>query len=113
MSYKIVLNRYPRCWGKVHRILYRATAGRCERCHRYISPRKFTIHHIGAPYANGRLGDSRDKHDIRRENLAVLCNQCHCEIEPSRAGLLKKEKKRTSKRQAHAALHVGSGLVIV
>jgi hypothetical protein len=113
MSYKIVLNRYPRCWGKVRGVLYRVTAGRCERCGRYVSPRKFTIHHVGAPYADGRPGDSRDKHDIRRENLAMLCEQCHCSLEPFRSVMKKKEKKRASKRSLHAALHVGTGLVIV
>jgi 5-methylcytosine-specific restriction endonuclease McrA len=113
MTYKIRLNRYPDCWLKVRRAIYRVTAGHCERCGRYVSQRRYTIHHIGAPYADGRPGNPADKHDIRRENLAMLCEQCHCEIEPFRAVMNKVEKKRKSKRKLHAALGIGTGLVVV
>jgi hypothetical protein len=113
VTYKIRLNRYPDCWLKVRHAIYRVTSGHCERCGRYVSPRRYTIHHIGAPYADGRPGNPTDKHDIRRENLVMLCNQCHCAIDPSRAGLLKVKKKRDHKRKVHAAWGVGTGLVVV
>lgn len=36
-----------------------------------------TIAHLGAPHADGRPGDKHDKHDVRPENLAALCQRCH------------------------------------
>jgi hypothetical protein len=74
MTHKIRPHRYPRGWPRVRRTIYRLVGGHCERCGRYVSPRRFTIHHIGTAYADGRPGDPTDKHDIRRENLVMLCD---------------------------------------
>lgn len=108
--------KYPRNWPKVTGILKRLTHYHCERCgqkkgHHYL--KQLTVHHQGAPYADGRPGDPRDKHDLRRENLIVLCNQCHDEVEPKRKKYRKIEQKKQSKRARHRALGVGTGLVLV
>lgn len=60
-----------------------------------------TVHHVGAPYPDGRAGDPRDKMDVRPENLQALCQRCHLladldhHIENARI-------TRQSKRQARA-----------
>jgi hypothetical protein len=36
-----------------------------------------TVAHLGAAHADGSPGDKHDKHDVRRENLAALCQACH------------------------------------
>ena len=78
-------NRYPSTWGKVSRVIRRVAGQRCEWCHvengaPLPSGRDgkvvLTVAHLGTPYANGP-GDKHDKHDIRRENLAALCQACH------------------------------------
>lgn len=78
--------RYPSSWPKVSRIIRRIAGNRCEWCHiengvPLPSGRKgkvvLTVAHLGTPYADGKPGDKHDKHDIRRENLAALCQACH------------------------------------
>jgi len=117
MGWKII--RYPTGWKRVSAVLRRAI-GRCELCG---CKERLTVHHKGIPYPDGRPGDSRDKHDLRLENLQVLCEPCHIEVDriyptsPSRQEKLrrrnerKKEKKRVAK-EAHRALNVGTGLVL-
>jgi hypothetical protein len=97
--------RYPPEWAEIsYQVKYEAEF-KCEQCHipngaviqRLISdpftwrlnyrdgdtawskPRKvtLTVHHIGAPYPDGRKGDPHDKMDNRSENLICLCNRCH------------------------------------
>lgn len=36
-----------------------------------------TTAHLGTPHADGTPGDKHDKHDVRDENLAFLCQRCH------------------------------------
>ena len=36
-----------------------------------------TVAHLGTPHADGTPGNKHDKHDVRPENLAALCNRCH------------------------------------
>ncbi len=69
--------RYPSCWPKVSRLIRTLANGRCEYCERPFKLTKLTTHHIGVPYADGKPGNRHDKHDIRRENLAALCQSCH------------------------------------
>lgn len=79
-------SRYPSNWPKVSRTIRRIAGQRCEWCSvengvPLPSGRKgnvvLTVAHLGVPYADGRPGDKHDKHDIRRENLAALCQRCH------------------------------------
>lgn len=77
---------YPSNWTKVSRTLRRIARWRCEWCGvEYGSPLSsgrngkvvLTIAHLGTPYADGTPGNKYDTHDLRRENLACLCQRCH------------------------------------
>ena len=79
-------SRYPANWPKVSRTIRRIAGNRCEWCHvangaPLPSGRKgkvvLTVAHLGTPFPNGQPGDKHDKHDVRRENLAALCQKCH------------------------------------
>jgi hypothetical protein len=70
MGWKII--HYPTGWKRVSAVL-RRTRGHCELCG---SNERLSVHHRGVPYATGQPGDSRDKHDLRIENLQVLCVPC-------------------------------------
>ena len=75
--------RYTRNWSRVLRVIMRRSRGRCEWCdaangepHPITSSRVvLTTAHLGEPFATG--SDKHDKHDIRAENLAALCQRCH------------------------------------
>jgi 5-methylcytosine-specific restriction endonuclease McrA len=114
---------YPRNWKKVSKIIRRLANGRCEWCG--CETNELSTHHIGTPYADGTPGDSHDKHDLRRENLAALCWPCHRDadqlypIDPTSPKYLAmrryKENKRLRKqlkREAHQALGIGTGLLV-
>ena len=106
------LTKYPRGWRRASRIIQRLACGVCQKCG---EPSDFLeVHHIGAPFASGRPGDRHDKHDIRQENLMAICTTCHDELEQVRAirkTRREKKKRRATKRMAHRALGVGTGLV--
>jgi hypothetical protein len=107
--------KYPRCWKRVSRIIRALAHGCCERCGRHCD--NLSVHHIGTPYI-GRPGDKTDKHDIRRENLAALCYACHCELDgvdldTERRKFKKRKARRKNKLEAHRALGIGTGLVLV
>ena len=74
-----------------------------------------TVHHRGARYAvGGRRGHPSDKHDLRRENLQVLCKRCHRQREIK--GLRKcyyVHQAYLVKKALHDVLGVGTGLVVV
>ena len=40
-----------------------------------------TVAHLGTAHADGRPGDKHDKHDVRDENLAALCQKCHLALD--------------------------------
>ena len=88
--------KYPYNWKKVTRTIRRIAGGRCEQCGK---PFIDSIHHIGAPYADGKPSNPRDKHDLRRENLIALCLDCHDAIDQIRAKRDKDKKKRKRKRE--------------
>lgn len=81
------MRRYPRNWRKASLVLRRNVGWRCEWCglpqgaplpssasgYRCV----LTVAHLGTAYPDGRPGNKHDKHDLRRENLAVLCQRCH------------------------------------
>ncbi len=105
--------RYPAGWPKVSRTIRRIAGNRCEWCQIPNGaplpsgrPGKvvLTVAHLGTPYANGRPGDKHEKHDVRRENLAALCQACHLRYDLDEHRQHAKET-RTRKRlaQAHAA----------
>lgn len=101
--------KYPRCWPRVSRIIRRLAHGRCEWCRRRCRMWELFVHHLGTSFTNGRLGDPSDKHDIRRENLVALCWDCHRAAD---APLFELCKERKAKREQHANLGVGTGLII-
>jgi 5-methylcytosine-specific restriction endonuclease McrA len=107
--------KYPRrrCWRRVKRIIRRRASGKCQYCGRPCD--SLEVHHIGAPFANGRPGDPRDKHDIRLENLAAICFECHDRLENVAAIRWKRREQRRRRREAltrHRALGIGTGLVV-
>jgi hypothetical protein len=78
--------RYTANWPKVSRTIRRIAGNRCEWCSipngvPLPSGREgsvvLTVAHLGTPFPDGRPGDKHDKHDLRRENLAALCQACH------------------------------------
>lgn len=77
--------KYPSNWPKVSGIIRSLAHWRCAWCgarnKKRLPGRKrrvvLTVHHIGVPYANGMPGNPGDKHDLRRENLIALCQECH------------------------------------
>jgi len=98
--------RYPHNWKRASRTL-RRVVGRCERCGATGVP--LSVHHVGLPYANGKPSTPHDKRDLRRENLQVLCDPCHWMVD---IPLWKSHLRREKKRERHAALGVGTGLVL-
>lgn len=75
--------RYPKAWKRVRSGIMRRARGRCEWCgaenhlpHPITGSKVvLTTAHLGEPFATG--SDKHDKHDIRAENLAALCQRCH------------------------------------
>jgi len=65
---------YPANWSKASYVLRRSVGFRCEQCGSSVGT---ATHHKGIDYANGKRGNPHDKHDLRRENLIVLCQACH------------------------------------
>jgi len=81
---------YPRNWPKISaRIRFGRARGRCEWCgvengtpHPITgSIVVLTTAHLGVPWPDGRPGDKTDKHDVRAENLAALCQRCHLDFD--------------------------------
>ena len=110
---KIDITKYPTCWKRVSLLIRRLAAGHCERCGRVCDT--LSVHHQGAPFAN-KLGNSQDKHDIRRENLIALCFPCHDELDHIRIVREKtkqRKAKRAARKEAHQALGIGTGLMEV
>lgn len=117
-------SRYPRNWNKVSRTLRRIAGYRCEWCGRangtplpsgatYKKGRRrgmpvpviVTVAHLGVPYPDGRPGDSSDKHDLRHENLAVLCAKCHLAYDLEHH--IKNAKRTKARKKREAALASG------
>jgi len=79
-------SRYPGEWDAISRRIRTGRAGNaCEWCgaangrpHPVTgSTVILTVAHLGTPHADGTPGDKHDKHDVRGENLAALCQRCH------------------------------------
>ena len=105
--------KYPHSWPRVSRIIRRLAGGVCERCQMQCD--RLEVHHLGSPYANGRPGDPRDKHDLRRENLLACCINCHDELEQVKAirwRVKNKRLRRRAKLKAHRELGIGTGLIL-
>lgn len=106
--------KYPRCWRKASRLIrFKLARGCCQWCGKESST--LSVHHVGAPYPDGRPGDPRDKHDLRLENLVALCFECHDGVE--HIGKIRdKQKRRKARRRArtaaHRALGIGTGLQV-
>ena len=105
--------RYPTNWRKVSLLIRRIAGWRCEWCKipngvPLPSGRAgkvvLTVAHLGTPYADGRPGNKHDKHDIRRENLAALCQACHLRYDlDEHIEHAKETRQRKKQEQAHAA----------
>lgn len=109
---KIDFTKYPICWPRASLLIRQLADGHCERCG--LACNNLSVHHQGAPFANGKPGNSRDKHDLRRENLIALCFSCHDELDHIRIVRKKykqRKAKRAAKREAHQALGIGTGLI--
>lgn len=105
--------RYPSNWRKVSLTIRRIAGWRCEWCQiangaPLPSGRAgkviLTVAHLGTAYANGQPGNKRDKHDVRRENLAALCQACHLRYDIDEHVVHAREtRSRKKQEQAHAA----------
>lgn len=105
-------SRYPSNWPKVSRTIRRLANNRCEWCgvaNGILLPSGrrgkvvLTVAHLGTPFADGRPGDKHDKHDIRRENLASLCQRCHLRYDLADHITHAKETRLKRKREREAA----------
>ena len=77
--------RYPADWQAISLARRESAGWACEWCgiphgstetkSRY--PVVLTVAHLGADRIDGTPGDKHDKHDVRPENLAALCQACH------------------------------------
>jgi len=108
------MRNYPSNWKKVSCLLRSHSDGHCQNCGKQRE--NLSVHHIGVAYPDGRPGDPRDKHDLRRENLMVICFTCHDDVEhirKRRAKWQKRQAKRRTKLEQHRALGIGTGLVLV
>lgn len=115
--------RYPTAWPKISLTIRRIAGQRCEFCgvpngSPLPSGRAgrvvLTVAHLGAPYATGdandaghgwRPGDAHDKHDVRRESLAALCQACHLRLDLDDHIAHAKETRQRKRREA--ALNAG------
>jgi hypothetical protein len=112
-EHEYTARKYPRCWKRASRIIRSLANGVCQRCGQACD--FLEVHHVGAPFANGKPGNPHDKHDLRRENLLPICYTCHDELEHVGAIRHKQKarrKKRRARVEAHRALGIGTGLVI-
>lgn len=101
-------SRYGDNWEKISRTIRRIANQRCEWCGiangiPLPSGRKgkvvLTVAHLGTPFAN-KAGDRHDKHDVRRENLACLCQACHLRYDLPDHLQHAKETRQRKKREA-------------
>lgn len=104
MDYK----RYPDGWKKISLTIRRVAGNRCEFCGvpngaPLPSGRSgkvvLTVAHLGIPYAN-KPGDKHDKHDVRRENLAALCQSCHLKYDIEDHMARARETRQRKRREA-------------
>lgn len=78
-------SRYPDKWRAISLAIREREGWRCKWCGAENgkpnpatgSKVVLTVAHLGAPHPDGRPGDKHDKHDVRAENLAALCQKCH------------------------------------
>lgn len=78
-------SRYPGNWKEISLAIREAAGQRCEWCgaengqpHPVTGSKVvLTVAHLGIDKPDGSPGDKHDKMDVRRENLAALCNRCH------------------------------------
>ena len=109
------MTKYPVCWKRVSLLIRRLANGCCEWCGQPCD--QLSVHHIGTKRPTGRgwkNGNPCDKHDLRRENLVALCWRCHERTDaPIRWKCEKAKAKRRAKMEAHRALGIGTGLVVV
>jgi hypothetical protein len=104
---------YPRNWQRVSAIIRRLAGGRCEWCQ--CATDRLSVHHIGAPFPDGRPGNPRDKRDLRRENLVAICFNCHEEVDHIKQVRKRKQAKlrrRMARIARHRALGIGTSLVV-
>jgi len=110
---KIDFTKYPRNWKRASMIIRRLANGHCEWCGQGCD--RLEVHHIGTPWADGRPGDHRDKHDLSRENLVAICFSCHDQVEhvgKIRTKMRDRKKRRRARMELHRAMGIGTGLVL-
>ncbi|MBV9690538.1 MAG: hypothetical protein JO202_12625 [Ktedonobacteraceae bacterium] len=112
------MSRYPSNWRKVSLTIRRVAGWRCEWCKiengaPLPSGRAgkvvLTVAHLGTPYADGRPGNKHDKHDIRRENLAALCQACHLRYDLDE--LIQHARETRGRKKIESALASGQLLL--
>lgn len=79
------MKRYPSDWKAISLRIRQREGWRCKHCgaeNGKPNPRTgsiviLTVAHLGTPHPDGTAGAKHDKHDVRDENLAALCQACH------------------------------------
>lgn len=108
MAKMLRYNKYPRNWRKVTKVIRRLANNQCELC----GAPGHSVHHVGASFECGLPGNKRDKHDIRKCNLQLLCYSCHDRLDNGALTFYARLRARgKNKRAAHRSLNIGTGLV--
>jgi 5-methylcytosine-specific restriction endonuclease McrA len=104
-------NDYPEHWHEIVAAIRTRANNRCEWCgvlngaERISTSGKtynvvLTTAHLGVPHLDGRPGNAHDKHDVRPENLAYLCNSCHLRQDVTEHIETRRRKRREAQMTA-------------
>jgi hypothetical protein len=107
-------SRYPPDWREISLRVRIEANWRCEWCgavngrdHPETGSRVvLTVAHLGAEREDGSPGDKHDKMDVRRVNLAALCQRCHLNFDRDEH-LANARETRRRKREAAGQLVLG------
>ena len=99
---------YPDDWREISLAIREREGWRCKWCaaknsqpHPITGSKVvLTVAHLGTAHADGTPGDKHDKHDVRPENLAALCQRCHLNYDRTDHVRKAAETRRRRKREA-------------
>lgn len=78
-------------------------------CRVWLSRVVLSVAHLGTPHPDGRPGDKHDKHDVRPENLAALCQSCHLVYDRADHIAHARENRRARREALQPALFTFGG----
>lgn len=109
-------SKYPENWEEISLARRTAANWQCEWCGRKQGqevigvkgkPYKvvLTVAHLGVSFPDGTPGDKHNKHDVRPDNLAALCNSCHLRYD--HADHIQHAKETRERKNKEAAMYSG------